>query len=158
LPQIIAFLDDTPSENWIIALVALAFFFVGIENLLYANISSGIGLIGTGLFLSFFLALAYRKWKKNINQAEVESEMGKDTEIWQDLGVSEKEFERITQLCGHAEIDYPTWSKVIVPPTKSKVIVHLYPEKEDRIKAWFMFMEGFDAGLAHERRKHEPKD
>ena len=66
----------------------------------------------------------------------------KETDIWDDFGVSEKEFDRITKICQHAKIDAEDFTILVK---------ELFPNsKENQVKAWFMFTTGIGLG---ERRK-----
>ncbi len=79
-----------------------------------------------------------KKLKSLIKKKQEANEMKKETSIWDELGVSKKEFDKYRKIFRHAEIDYESWSDLIK---------HLFPDsKENRVKAWSLVLSGIEAG------------
>jgi len=79
-----------------------------------------------------------------------ENEMDKTTEIWEDFGITEKEYNKYTKEFKHANIDYDeTWTELIN---------HLYDDPKHKVFAIQMFFRGCEQGELMKEQEWEDSE
>ncbi|MGV8168829.1 MAG: hypothetical protein ACP5N3_02125 [Candidatus Nanoarchaeia archaeon] len=68
----------------------------------------------------------------------------KETELWEDFKMTEKEFDKYEKVMKHLLIDHETWTDLINAA---------FTTKEDKVKAWVLLMEGIEQGERRAKRE-----
>lgn len=84
------------------------------------------------------------KAKTEILEEEIMAKKG--NELWDDFGVSEKDFDKWMKEFQHADIDHEEWGKLIC---------ELFPDKKQRVYAWGVVVRAIDQGKFLKEREWE---